>query len=189
MSNSNKSTTIQVIGIDPGLSGAMSVLAYKEGVYSVLECKPLPLTETLSGKDQLDIKEFSSFLKQWPDAALIAAEQQGPRNEDRVSSVFTLGRFYGRLETCICLASLPAIFPSPQSWKKVIFTGTGVTLGKTRQEQKASAISLVKTRFPDLSLRRTKLSRTDCDGMAESVCLALYALRYLHMTTTTTTTS
>lgn len=175
--------SLQVVGVDPGLSGAISVLEYREGVYSVLSCVPLPITETLQGKDQLDIKEFASLLKQFPGVRLLAAEQQGPRNEDRVSSVFTIGRFYGRMEACIALVGVPAIFPSPQAWKKVVFTGTGVTLGKTRQEQKQSAVSLVKTLFPNLSLKRTKLSRTDCDGMAESVCLALYALKYLHMTT------
>lgn len=176
------SKPLRLLGIDPGIHGAISLLEYHEGHTTILACDPLPISETLQGKDQLNIPAFASYLQSNPSIALCALEQQGPRSTDGAASIFTTGRFFGRLETCLALASIPTTCPIPQTWKKVVFAGSGITLqGKERAEQKAAAIAFVKSRFPNLSLRRTRLARTDDDNMAESVCLALYALQYLHM--------
>lgn len=175
--SSNRS--LRILGIDPGLQGALSLLEWQDGRQEVLVCRPLPIQETLEGKDQLHLSAFREAINSLLPISFCVVEKQGPREGDRLSSVFTTARFFGRLEGALDAYQLSSISPTPQTWKKTVFSSAGVPIPKERDAQKQAAINLIRSRFPQLSLRRTGLSRADCDGMAESVCLCLYGLHYL----------
>lgn len=176
---SSSKPPLRILGIDPGLKGAMTLLEYQDGHQEVLYCKGLPISETLEGKDQLCLKAFQAELESLLPISFCVMEKQGPRDGDKLSSVFTMGRFYGRLEGILSTHPFGLICPTPQTWKKSVFTCSGVPLPKERNEQKQAAINLIRSRFPKLSLRRTTLSRVDDDNLAESVCLCLHGLQHL----------
>lgn len=173
----------RLLGIDPGIYGAYAILDYDGGSPTIHHVEPLPISQTLQGKDQLDIHGFLEGLERYAPYSMCALEQVGVRSGEGPVGAFTFGRMCGRLEACLCSKHVPFCQPTPQSWKKVVFSGSGVPLKGDKDSQKAAAVSLVKSRYPNVSLRRTRLARTDDHNMAEAILLALYALHYLQLRT------
>jgi crossover junction endodeoxyribonuclease RuvC len=162
------------LGVDPGLSGAYAVMTDAE---DVLECEMLPVIELVSGKEQVDIHRLE-FMLSAHTFQMAALEQVGVRPGEGPVGAFTFGRTVGRIETILALSNIRCVTPTPQTWKRMVLTASGVVLQSDKESQKAAAIKFIKTRYPAVDLRKNPKCRTDHDGKAEAVCLALYALRY-----------
>ena len=148
-----------VVGIDPGLSGAIAILGDIQVVMK------LPVND----KD-IDIGVVADWLIQAGinriDLALI--EKVGAMPKQGVASMFRFGYSTGQLTGMIQTLKIPLVRPTPQAWKKVVLAGTS--------KDKDAAIAYVRNRYPHLSLLPTERSRVPDDGMADAVCIAEYGL-------------
>lgn len=150
-----------LVGIDPGLSGAICVLGNNKD--SVIK---LPVND----KD-IDIGSVAKWLKSTvggDPVALAVIEKVGAMPKQGVVSMFRFGQATGQLIGMIQALDIPLIRPTPQQWKKVVLAGTS--------KDKEAAIAYVRNRYPLLSLLPTPKSRVPDDGMADAVCLAEYGL-------------
>lgn len=153
-----------VIGIDPGVSGAIAVMG------DVQRVMKLPRID----KD-IDIIVVRDWLLDIPgdgfDLAVIekVGAMRGPDGKKQGTvSAFTFGHATGELTGMIKTMGIPLLKATPQQWKKVVLAGTA--------KDKDAAIAYVRMRYPELSLLPTPRSRVPNDGMADSVCIAEYAL-------------
>lgn len=148
-----------VIGIDPGLSGAIAVLGDERGVLK------LPVID----KD-IDIIQVRDWLLDgFTDGFDLAViEKVGAMPKQGVVSMFRFGHATGELTGMIKTMGIPLVKATPQQWKKVVLAGTA--------KDKDAAIAYCRLRYPDLSLLPTSRSRVPDDGMADAVCVAEYGL-------------
>lgn len=140
------------IGIDPGKSGAMAVIAANGRVYIT----------------PFDQERYRAELEKWrygePRCCL---ERVGAMPKQGVNSMFHFGENYGFIQGLLTAYSIPYELVTPQRWKREF----GVTGDKN------TSIAVCKRLFPDVDLRRTERCRTDDDGMAEALLMAEYARR------------
>lgn len=143
------------IGIDPGKSGAMAVIARDR-----------------IGVIPFDIAEYKNALDGligYEDGFRCCLERVGAMPGQGVNSMFHFGENYGFIQGLLTAYSIPYELVTPQRWKKEF----GVTGDKN------SSIAVCKRLFPDVSLRRTDRCRKDHDGTAEALLMAEYARRRL----------
>lgn len=156
-----------VIGIDPGLSGAIAVLGDFEQVMK------LPVVD----KD-IDISKVTDWLidlTRKDNYTLAVIEKVGAMSKNGmkqgVTSMFRFGHATGEVTGMIKTLGIPLMRATPQQWKKVVLAGTS--------KDKDAAIAYVRMRYPELSLLPTPRSRVPDNGMADAVCIAEYALTRL----------
>jgi crossover junction endodeoxyribonuclease RuvC len=95
------------IGIDPGKSGGIAIITPGGGAYA----HKMPETD----RDLLDLlSEFSA------DDNRAVLEQVHAMPGQGVTSTFTFGRGYGKLEMALCAALIPFETVTPQKWQKLM---------------------------------------------------------------------
>lgn len=150
------------IGIDPGLSGALAVLADGEA----LEVHDMP-TRKVGDWNEVDAARLTAMLRGIRGGhvgAYVSAciEKVGARPGDGGTSAFRFGETYGRI--CGVLESLGIGYDRvvPHSWKRH-YALTGCDKDASRQ--------LALKRFPRMADR---LARKKDDGRAEALLIALW---------------
>lgn len=138
------------IGIDPGKSGALAILA-EAGKAEVIP---------------FDREAYKHALAGLSEPAKACLEQVGAMPGQGVTSMFHFGENFGYIQGLLEAFGIPYELVRPQRWKKEF----GVS-GKN------SSIEVCKRLFPDVSLRRTENCRKDDDNMAEALLMAEYARR------------
>jgi len=162
-----------VLGIDPGLDGASAVLSLTTGRVQVAALPTVTVSAPRRKKVRtLDVPAWRAQLLGWvPDLGRIrqvALENVSARPGEGVVSVFRFGRVFGELYGALCWADLPVQLVASQVWKDVVLPGSDAG--------KEAAIAYVHRHF-DVSLRKNRRCRTDHDGMADAICLAVFAGR------------
>lgn len=157
-----------VVGVDPGLQGAIAFVRLDMGDASVHD---LPVLDR-----KIDIFALSEMLEQVRerfDLRLCLIESAMILPRQNAISGLTVGRNYGRLAGCIELARVPLQEVTPATWKRQLF-GVKKT-GVDRKAIKEAAISKARMMFPHLahSLLKSK------DGRAEALLLAELARQRL----------
>ena len=109
---------MKIIGIDPGLSGAIAVLEDNKvlGIYDM----PV-MAEGKKSKRQLNSAQLVSIIKQHTsnnDELAIVVEQVNAMPGQGVTSMFNFGRAYGAAESAIAALGLPLTYVTPQQWKR-----------------------------------------------------------------------
>jgi crossover junction endodeoxyribonuclease RuvC len=115
----------KIIGVDPGLDGAVCVL---EGG-KVVEVYDIPTFEITVGNSQgnggaakkrrkIDVQGLFRLFAKHSDADFVLIEQVWAMPKQGVSSSFTFGKTLGSIEACIALSTLPMHSVAPQVWKK-----------------------------------------------------------------------
>ena len=131
------SETITIIGIDPGVNGAISI--FESGIHHVFKM-PETLTETADL-----IHKFSNSLK---CAAYI--EQVHSMPGQGVSSTFRFGQSYGELRGVVSALQIPFYQVTPQAWQKYLQCPKAEKKDKKRvNKQRAQEL------FPKLSKQIT----------------------------------
>lgn len=98
------------LGLDPGASGGISIIANGHPTYSV----KMPDTER-------DILETILGLKRWMDLEVVAAlEQVHSMPGQGVASSFKFGMGYGGLKMALIAAGIPFRNVTPQTWQKAL---------------------------------------------------------------------
>jgi crossover junction endodeoxyribonuclease RuvC len=162
-----------IIGIDPGLDGALCVLKVEGFTRSVVSIHDMPThTEQLSGsrtRRRLDPEELLRLLWAVPDEPrLVVLERVSASPGMGVVSAFSFGHGVGVLQGC-----LPAIWPGakiiqppPSRWKPAM----SAPACKDASRDRASVL------LPDAASHWT---RKKDHGRAEAAMLALYGAHVL----------
>lgn len=151
-----------VIGIDPGLSGAVAIYS----PHDAPRLFDMPIVPRLSGKgSQVDTARLSSIIvdHDWVwghESPTVFMEQVGAMPGQGVTSMFAFGRSVGQVEGVLGALQMPVRYLSPRSWKKAL----GL-IGKDKDAARTLAIQ----RFPMAAddLKRKK----DC-GRADALLMA-----------------
>ena len=107
-----------VVGIDPGLSGAIAILENNK----VLNIFDMPvMAEGKKNKRQLNSAQLVSIIKDItkPDAEIaVVVEQVNAMPGQGVTSMFNFGQTFGAIKGVCAALELPIFFVRPSKWKK-----------------------------------------------------------------------
>jgi crossover junction endodeoxyribonuclease RuvC len=150
-----------LVGIDPGLSGALAYIDAESGV--LLDLADMPTTAE-SGRRVVDARELCASVSQYAGAlSLAAVEHVHSMPGQGVRSVFSFGRSYGTVLAAIAPHCRIVDVP-PQVWKRHF----GL-IGKP----KSASRELAAKKFPNWA---QWFARVKDDGRAEAALIAAYAL-------------
>lgn len=162
------------IGIDPGLDGAVAVLHD-----DMIAIRPTPtIAAGKGGKRKFDLKAMRDILfdVHVPPRFVfdvnvpnhfVVIEKASSRPGQGVSSVFSFGEGFGMWQGLLAGLFMSYEVVTPQKWKAAVLGGT--------TKDKQAAIEYVSRRYPTVSLLATPRSKVPHDGMADALCLAVYA--------------
>lgn len=150
-----------IIGVDPGLSGGISILSAHNG--SLIAAIPMPTT---NGK--VNARGIAEELKHHHDAlAFVEAVSSRPRQAGQFQFGVNVGVVHGVLGAL----GIPMQLVTPQAWKAPY--GLKRADDQTKAETKTAARLLAAKLFP---AHATAFKRVKDDGVAESSLIALYGL-------------
>lgn len=156
-----------VLGIDPGLSGAMALLDPR-GSGELLDAWDLPVL-AVGRKRELDEqainRQLRSLRDQHPILAVIEDVHAMPKQG--VSSSFRFGYGYGVLRGALAALEIPYELVTPQRWKRSVLTGL--------PKEKDAARAFVRRRWPE---KADVFARVKDHGRADATCIALWAARH-----------
>lgn len=137
-----------IVGIDPGLEGALAFLSDSVRVVD-MPLRPHIRRERVDGRQILNL-----LMETEPDLVVMEAVHGRPGNGAAASFTFGLG--FGVLLGIIDAMGVPLVLVTPQKWKSDVLHGT--------KKDKAAAVAWAQSRFPDLGRLR--------HDQAEALCLA-----------------
>lgn len=109
---------MKIIGIDPGLSGAIAVLENNK----VLNIFDIPvMSEGKKNKRQLNSALLVNLLKEninKEEEVAVVVEQVNAMPGQGVTSMFNFGQTFGALKGICAALELPIYFVRPSKWKK-----------------------------------------------------------------------
>ena len=109
---------MKIIGIDPGLSGAIAVLENNK----VLNMFDMPvMSEGKKNKRQLNSAQLVSLLKdnmEHNEEIVVVVEQVNAMPGQGVTSMFNFGQTFGAIKGVCAALELPVFFVRPSKWKK-----------------------------------------------------------------------
>lgn len=156
-----------IIGIDPGLSGAIACC--HAGAWTIVDMPVLTLARNRKTKREIDLPRLTETLRDmaWASSdAHAVIEQVGAMPGQGVSSVFSFGKSYGCTLGILAALQIPVTPVAPVTWKKAM----GVNAGKDGCRARAAQL---------LPGSATAFARVKDDGRAEAALIALYGLRSL----------
>jgi crossover junction endodeoxyribonuclease RuvC len=151
-----------VLGVDPGLSGALAVIDHAGALVALADTPTLTLRVARGTRHDYDVPGMVALLASYVDAGLhvfIEASQAMPGQGTR--SMFTIGYGYGLWLGILAALQVPYTPVRPVVWKKAF------SLGKDKEAARLRAQQL----FPAADLRRKRNH-----GRAEALLLAHWAL-------------
>ena len=109
---------MRIIGIDPGLSGAIAILEHKK----VLNIFDMPvMSEGKKNKKQLNSALLVSLLREnivKDQEAVVVVEQVNAMPGQGVTSMFNFGQTFGSIKGICAALGLPIFYVRPAKWKK-----------------------------------------------------------------------
>lgn len=113
-----------IIGIDPGLSGAITALSRAD--WSVIEAMRMPVVPDL-GKNIVDAHALCAFIKkhQAMGPVHVNIERVHSMPTDGAAGAFSFGMAYGAALTVLAVLGVPITKVTPQAWKKASGTNRG----------------------------------------------------------------
>lgn len=152
---------MRVIGIDPGLNGALALVCEDTAAVYDLPVKIVDRRRTID--PERFVMEFSELLR---SADHVVVEEQGPRPRQGARQTFTHGYEYGVVVALIEGLGISPLFVTPRRWK--------AELGLS--SDKAQSLEAARRMWPELE---PALRRKRDDGRAEALLIAWYARRVL----------
>ncbi len=152
-----------ILGIDPGLDGAIAVLT-ETG--ELVEIHDMPtLLDGAKGRRAVNPALFASIVRS-THASRAYCELIGPRPTDGTTGAFGFGRTRGIIEGVLAAAGIPLEMIAPPVWKRA----SSIAPGK---ENKDSARSVAISRWPSEAALFAR--KCDCDR-AEAALIGLAGL-------------
>ena len=138
---------MKVIGIDPGLSGAIAVLENNK----VLHMFDMPvMSEGKKNKRQLNSALLVSLLKEnltSSEEVSVVVEQVNAMPGQGVTSMFNFGQTFGAIKGICAALDLPIFFVRPSKWKKHF-----ELINSSKDSSRTKAIEM----YPKLSMQLSK---------------------------------
>jgi len=151
-----------IIGVDPGISGAISVIENKK----ILEVYDTPtMIEGKKNKRQINGAQVSNIIKERLNGnkeVVVVVENVNAMPGQGVTSMFNFGQSFGVIKGICAALSLPIYFVRPTKWKKHF------NLIKTNKD--ASRTKVIEA-YPEIS---NKLHRKKDSNRADAILIALY---------------
>jgi len=147
-----------IVGIDPGLTGAVGVLDPDGNYVDVIDIPVMATGAKSRIKNQINAAGLSRILEQ-QEIHVVVLELVNAMPSQGVASMFSLGDSFGTIRGVCGALKLPVELVRPASWKKHF------NLGKDKDLARSLAIRL----FPNAPLDRKK-----DHGRAEALLLARY---------------
>jgi crossover junction endodeoxyribonuclease RuvC len=153
-----------ILGIDPGLSGALAF--YDPKANAVTEIHDMPTLE-IKGKKRLELYQMSTLVEKLAREIKMAfIEDVGAMPGQGVTSMFRFGFAAGAIQGVIASFMVPMTLVRPGVWKGAM----GLSHDKDASRARASQL------FPRESHR---WARKMDDGRAEALLLAVFGSRLL----------
>jgi crossover junction endodeoxyribonuclease RuvC len=151
-----------IIGIDPGISGAISIVENKK----ILEVYDTPtMIDGKKNKRQINGAQVTNLIKEFLNngkEVVVVVEQVNAMPGQGVTSMFNFGQSFGIIKGICAALSLPIYFVRPTKWKKHF------NLIKTNKD--ASRTKVIEA-YPKIS---SKLHRKKDSNRADAILIALY---------------
>lgn len=162
-----------IIGIDPGLDGAVAVLGYSDdrpgfdGAPILFDTPTLTVRGAKGNKREYNLHEMAKFLRQFtavPSRVFIEKVHSMPGQG--VRSMFSMGYGAGAWAGILAALDFSYSYITPQRWKGVLLDG----MGHDKDAGRLRAIQL----FPAQS---DLFARKKDDGRADAILIAEYGRR------------
>ena len=151
-----------IIGIDPGISGAISILENKK----ILEVYDTPtMIDGKKNKKQINGAQVTNIIKERlkdGKEVIVVVEHVNAMPGQGVTSMFDFGQSFGVIKGICAALGLPIYFVRPSKWKKHF------NLIKTNKD--ASRTKVIEA-YPEIS---SKLHRKKDSNRADAILIALY---------------
>tara|TARA_B110000438_G_scaffold269868_1_gene286599 strand:- start:358 stop:837 length:480 start_codon:yes stop_codon:yes gene_type:complete len=151
-----------IIGIDPGISGAISIVENKK----ILEVYDTPtMIDGKKNKKQINSAQLTNIIKERLNEdkeVVVVVEHVNAMPGQGVTSMFNFGQSFGVVKGICAALSLPIYFVRPTKWKKHF------NLIKTNKD--ASRTKVIEV-YPNIS---DKLKRKKDSNRADAILIALY---------------
>ena len=151
-----------IFGIDPGVSGAISVLENKK----VIEVFDMPtMIDGKKNKKQVNGAQVTNIIKERLNKnqeIIVVVEHVNAMPGQGVTSMFNFGQSFGVIKGICSALSIPIYFVRPMKWKKYF------NLIKTNKD--ASRTKVIEV-YPEIS---SKLSRKKDSNKADAILIARY---------------
>ena len=109
---------MKILGIDPGLSGAIAILEKKK----VLNLFDMPvMAEGKKNKKQLNSAQLVNIIREnsiGGEEIAVVVEQVNAMPGQGVTSMFNFGQTFGAIKGICAALNLPIFFVRPSKWKK-----------------------------------------------------------------------
>ena len=151
-----------IFGIDPGVSGAISILEDKK----ILEIYDMPtMIDGKKNKKQVNGSQVTNIIKEnltTGKETVVVVEHVNAMPGQGVTSMFNFGQSFGVIKGICSALSLPIYFVRPSKWKKHF------NLINTNKD--ASRTKVIQV-YPEIS---SKLSRKKDSNKADGILIARY---------------
>ncbi len=151
-----------IFGIDPGVSGAISILENKK----IIEVFDMPtMIDGKKNKRQVNGAQLTNIIKERLNndkEIIVVVEHVNAMPGQGVTSMFNFGQSFGVIKGVCSALGLPIYFVRPTKWKKHF------NLIKTNKE--ASRTKVIEV-YPEIS---SKLSRKKDSNKADAILIARY---------------
>ena len=151
-----------IIGIDPGVSGAISVLENKK----VIEVYEMPtMIDGKKNKKQVNGSQVTNIIKEMLNhqkETIVVVEHVNAMPGQGVTSMFNFGQSFGVIKGICSAMQLPIHFVRPAKWKKYFNL-----INTAKDASRSRAIEI----FPKFS---EKLKRKKDSNKADAILIASY---------------
>ena len=151
-----------IIGIDPGITGGISVLENKR----IIEVYDMPtMIDGKKNKRQVNGAQVTNIIRERLDGGkeiIVVVEHVNAMPGQGVTSMFNFGQSFGVIKGICSALSIPIYFVRPTKWKKHF------NLIKTHKD--ASRTKVIEI-YPNIS---SKLSRKKDSNKADAILIARY---------------
>ena len=151
-----------IIGIDPGVSGAISVLENKK----VIDIFEMPtMIDGKKNKKQVNGSQITNIIKEEINKKkeiIVVVEHVNAMPGQGVTSMFNFGQSFGVLKGICAALSLPIYFVRPTKWKKYF--------NLIKRNKDASRTKVIQI-YPEIS---GKISRKKDSNKADAILIARY---------------
>ena len=150
-----------VIGIDPGISGAISVFsAITHTLFDVIDMPTLEVDSGKTKKRHISAVGLRDILVGYPDSHVVT-EKVGAMPGQGVVSMWNFGRSAGIIEGVVAALQIPNTYVTPATWTKAV----GRPAGKDASRMRAMEL------FPS---RADLFKRAKDDGRADAALIAYW---------------
>ena len=153
-----------VIGIDPGISGAIAIFEHGK-LDCVVDMPTLKIASGKTMKSHISAVTLVEILKGWypRNEAHVVIEKVGAMPGQGVTSMFNFGRSAGIIEGVVAAMHFPSTYVTPATWTKAV----GRAAGKDASRMRAMEL------FPT---RAELFKRAKDDGRADAALIAYWYL-------------